>query len=63
MVNQVVVLRHSIFTLTGNDVMEQSFCLVALATVGLLTFIVTFVMGLMSAGIAEVRSPSCQKLS
>lgn len=38
----------------GHDVMEKGFGSVALATLGMLTFTVSFVMTLMSAGIAEV---------
>lgn len=53
---QIVVLRHSLFALMGHDVMEKGFGSVALATLGMLTFTVSFVMTLMSAGIAEVGS-------
>lgn len=51
---QVVIIRHSLFTLAERDVMEASFPVVALATVGVLGFLVGVVVGLMLTGTGEV---------
>lgn len=53
--NQVVILRHSLFALAGRDVMVAGFGSVAAVTAGVLITIVAVMMGLMSAGVAQVR--------
>lgn len=53
--NQIVILRHSLYTLSGRDVMDAGFFSVATVTVGVLSAIVGVVTGLMLAGIAQVR--------
>lgn len=50
----MVILRHSLFELASQDVMEAPFEYVALATVGILAVITSTVSGLMLAGVAQV---------
>lgn len=53
--SQVVIMRHSLFSFLGGNVMEASFCTVAAVTMGVLSAFVSVVVGLKLTGKTEVR--------
>lgn len=52
----MVILRHSLFTLSGRDVMLAGFFTVSSVTVGMLAVIVGVVSALMLAGVAQAST-------
>lgn len=58
----MVILRHSLFTLAGRDVMLAGFFTVSSVTVGILAVIVGVVSALMLAGVAQASTDGTVRL-